>query len=111
MQHTKKVSIILLLAFVLTMVMPVSAFAASFSDVPSNHWAIQQLDRMNARGIIGGYEDGTARPNNPVTQFEAITMASRIMGLKYDEATHKGTYLPFKYPDWTGAYSTAVIAR
>ena len=110
MQHTKKVSIILLLAFVLTMVMPVSAFAASFSDVPSNHWAIQQLDRMNARGIIGGYEDGTARPNNPVTQFEAITMASRIMGLKYDEATHKGTYLPFKYPDWTGAYSTAVIA-
>ena len=36
MQHTKKVSIILLLAFVLTMVMPVSAFAASFSDVPSN---------------------------------------------------------------------------
>ena len=29
---------------------------------------------MNARGIIGGYEDGTARPNNPVTQFEAITM-------------------------------------
>ena len=41
----------------------------------------------------------------PLTVVEAITMASRIMGLKYDEATHKGTYLPFKYPDWTGAYS------
>ena len=66
MQHKKKLSVILLLAFALTMVIPVSAFAAGFSDVPSNHWVIQQIDRMNARGIIGGYEDGTARPNNPV---------------------------------------------
>ena len=110
MQHKKKLSVILLLAFALTMVIPVSAFAAGFSDVPSNHWAIQQIDRMNARGIIGGYEDGMARPNNPVTQFEAITMATRMMGLQYNESTNKGTYLPFKYPDWTGAYGVAVIA-
>ena len=110
MQYKKKLSVIVLLAFVLTMVIPVSAFAAGFSDVPSNHWAIQQIDRMNARGIIGGYEDGTARPNNPVTQFEAITMATRIMGLQYNESTSQGTYLPFKYPDWTGAYGVAVIA-
>ncbi len=110
MQHKRKLSVILMLAFILTMVVPVSAFAAGFSDVPSNHWAIQQIDRMNARGIIGGYEDGTARPNNPVTQFEAITMATRMMGLQYDESQNKGTYLPFKYPDWTGAYGVAVIA-
>ena len=110
MQYKKKLSVIVLLAFVLTMVVPVSAFAAGFSDVPSNHWAIQQIDRMNARGIIGGYEDGTARPNNPVTQFEAITMATRIMGLQYNESTSQGTYLPFKYPDWAGAYGVAVIA-
>lgn len=86
MQHKRKLSVILMLAFILTMVVPVSAFAAGFSDVPSNHWAIQQIDRMNARGIIGGYEDGTARPNNPVTQFEAITMATRMMGLQYVES-------------------------
>lgn len=110
MQHKKRVSVILVLAFVLTMVLPVSAFAAGFSDVPSNHWAIQQIERMNARGIIGGYEDGTGRPNSPVTQFEAITMASRLMGLTYDEAKNKGTYLPFKYPEWDGAYGVAVAA-
>lgn len=105
----KTVAIVLLLAFLVTMIMPVSAFAA-FPDVPSNHWAIQQLDRVAARGIMGGYEDGTARPNNSVTQFEAIAMASRMMGLEYDEATQKGTYLPFKYPDWAGAYNTCVAA-
>lgn len=110
MQYKKKLSVILLLAFLMTMVIPVSAFAASFSDVPSDHWAIQQIDRMNARAIIGGYEDGTARPNNPVTQFEAILMASRMMGLEYDAAKSKGTYLPFKYPDWDGAYGSAVAA-
>lgn len=105
----KTIAAVLLLAFVFTMIMPVSAFAA-FSDVPSNHWAIQQLDRVAARGIMGGYEDGTARPNNSVTQFEAIAMASRVIGLEYDEATQKGTYLPFKYPTWDGAYNTAVAA-
>jgi len=113
MQYSKKesktIAIVLLLAFMFTMMVPASAFAA-FSDVPNNHWAIQQLDRVAARGIMGGYEDGTARPNNSVTQFEAIAMASRMMGLEYDEATQKGTYLPFKYPDWAGAYNTCVAA-
>ena len=106
----KTVALVLMLAFVFTMVMPVSAFAASFPDVPDNHWALQQLERVAARGIMGGYEDGTARPGNPVTQFEAIAMASRMMELTYDEATQKGTYLPFKYPEWEGAYGTAVAA-
>ena len=90
----KTIAVVLMLAFMFTMVIPMSAFAA-FPDVPSNHWAVQQLDRVAARGIMGGYEDGTARPNNPVTQFEAIAMASRMMELQYDEATQKGTYLPF----------------
>ncbi len=106
----KKVTVVLLLFFVLTMVLPTSAFAASFSDVPSNHWALQQIERMSARGVIAGYQDGTAKPNNPVTQFEAVLMASRMMGLTYDESTSKGTYLPFTYPDWTGAYGSAVAA-
>lgn len=105
----RTIAVVMLLAFVFTMVTPISAFAA-FPDVASDHWAIQQLDRVAARGIMGGYEDGTARPNNPVTQFEAIAMASRMMELKYDESTEKGTYLPFKYPDWDGAYGTAVAA-
>lgn len=108
---TKKVAVVLLIAFALTMVCPVSAFAANFSDVPNDHWAIQQIDRMNARGIIVGYEDGTNRPNNPVTQFEALAMATRMMGLEYNETTHKGTYVSFKYPDWIGAYSVAVLAQ
>ncbi len=111
MQHKKKVAVILLVTFVLTMICPVSAFAASFSDVPGNHWAVQQIERMNARGIIVGYPDNTNRPDNPVTQFEALTMATRMMGLEYDEKTHKGTYVPFKYPDWTGAYSVAVLGH
>ena len=111
MKHKKKLSVVLLIAFVLTMICPVSVFAASFSDVSNSHWAVQQIERMNARGIIVGYEDGTNRPDNPVTQFEALAMATRMMGLEYDEATHKGTYIPFKYPDWTGAYSVAVLAH
>ena len=50
----KVIAAALMLAFLFTMVMPMSAFAA-FSDVPSDHWAIQQIDRVAAREIMGGY--------------------------------------------------------
>ena len=79
MKQKKLVSVLVLFAFAVTMICPVSAFAASFTDVSSDHWAIQQVERMNARGIIVGYPDGTNRPNNPVTQFEAITMAEETL--------------------------------
>ena len=110
MRNKKKVAIAIVIAFLVTMVLPVSAFAGSFPDVPSTHWAAQSIDRMNARAIVGGYEDGTARPDNPVTEFEAILMASRMMGLEYNADKDAGTVLPFKYPNWPGAYNSAVVA-
>ncbi len=105
---SKTIAVVLLLAFAFTMIVPTGAFAA-YSDVPSDYWAMQQLDCASARGFMGGYEDGTMRAENPVTQFEAISMAMRLLELEYDEATHKGTYLPFKYPDWPNAYQIAAV--
>lgn len=112
MQQNRKIfSTILVVTFLLMSICSTSAWAASFSDVSGSHWAIQQLDRMSARGVIQGYEDGTARPNNPVTQFEAIIMAVKVMGLDSKmSSVAKGTYLPISYPAWSGAYEYAVVA-
>ncbi len=105
---SKTIAVVLLLAFAFTMIMPTSAFAG-FADVPSDHWALQQLERVEARGIMTGYDDGTLKPDNPVTQFEAIVMALRTMDIEFDNA-QTGVYLPFKYPDWPNAYDIAATA-
>ena len=36
-----------------------------------------RFEKMRAQGIIGGYEDGTFRPDDAVTREEAATMFQR----------------------------------
>ena len=43
----------------------------TFSDVPPSNPFYVYIERMARRGIIGGYSDGTFRPNNPVTRGQA----------------------------------------
>jgi parallel beta-helix repeat protein len=47
--------------------------SSQFSDV-SGTWAAPYIEALAIRGIIGGFPDGTYRPNDPVTraQFAAI---------------------------------------
>lgn len=51
--------------------------AQNFSDV-NEHWAKLTIKKMNAKGLFKGYEDDTFRPNNPLTEAEAIVLADRI---------------------------------
>ena len=48
-----------------------------FSDVPAGHWAAGYVGYGSDRGIIAGFEDGTFRPNDPVT---AVQMAKMLLG-------------------------------
>lgn len=116
MKMKKKISMMVLVTFLLTALLPTGAWAVttsgkSFSDVTDKHWAKQQITRMNYRGVINGYEDGTARPDQSVTEFEAISMAVRIMGLESQTASvASGAYLPVAVPTWSGAKETGVVA-
>ncbi|MCS7291465.1 MAG: S-layer homology domain-containing protein [Gloeomargarita sp. SKYBB_i_bin120] len=42
-----------------------------------NFWAENCIQQLASRNIIGGYADGTFRPDNPVTRAEFATMVSR----------------------------------
>lgn len=107
---------IVLVTFLQTAIMPAGVWAVtttgkSFSDVSSNHWANQQITRMSYRNVINGYEDGTARPDQSVTELEAVIMAVRIMGLADQMSTvSAGTYLPVSVPSWSGAREAAIVA-
>jgi hypothetical protein len=47
---------------------------ASFSDVPTTHWAFKYIETAKAAGFIGGYPDGTFRPDAQVNRAEICKM-------------------------------------
>ncbi|MDR1246077.1 MAG: S-layer homology domain-containing protein [Clostridiales Family XIII bacterium] len=53
-----------------------SAFAASASDI-SGHWAEGQVLAGINYGYIGGYPDGTFKPDNTITRAEFVAIINR----------------------------------
>jgi hypothetical protein len=46
----------------------------SFSDVPAEYWAYGYIKWAACRGIVGGYSDGTFRPDNTTTRGQVAKM-------------------------------------
>lgn len=50
----------------------------NFSDI-KDHWAEDEITRIEQFGWIIGYDDGTFRPDNPITRAETVTMVNRVL--------------------------------
>lgn len=61
-------------------------FSNEFSDVPEDEWYANTVGFMSEQGIIKGYDDGTFRPNAPVTRAEFAAIASRFDKLTEGES-------------------------
>mgnify|MGYP000954046783 CR=1 FL=1 len=48
-----------------------------FSDT-EQHWAHQCIEEMSACGLLKGYPDGSFKPDQPLTQAEALSLAMRV---------------------------------
>lgn len=59
-----------------------------FSDADEANWANQSIGFMKYQQILSGYEDGSFRPNKPVSRIEAVVTAVRLMELE-EEAKAK----------------------
>lgn len=50
---------------------------SSYVDVPANHWAVGVIAAASASGLMGGFPDGTFKPNERLTRAQAIVILSR----------------------------------
>lgn len=73
----KKVMITILASLTLVSATPVMA-ASGFSDVPDTNWAAPAITFMVDKQIVGGYADGTFKPEKPVTKAEFIHMFHKL---------------------------------
>lgn len=70
---------------------------SDFSDVSSSDWYGTTVATLADMGILKGYEDGTFRPNAPITRAEFAAIATRF----FDETG--ATYEPGTFTDVTGS--------
>ncbi|MGN0965740.1 MAG: S-layer homology domain-containing protein [Dysosmobacter sp.] len=56
-----------------------------FSDIHENDWYYEAIVGSIKYGWINGYEDGTFRPNVPVTRAGVATIVNRMLGRSSDE--------------------------
>jgi hypothetical protein len=74
-------TIVLLLTVVTGNVFAQQGEGQTFKDI-KGHWGVASIMRMQELGILDGYEDGTFRPNNPLTPEELAVILDRIMDRK-----------------------------
>lgn len=85
-------SLLLLLA-------PASIFAKSFTDLSKEGktaWAYKYVDELSNKGILNGYEDGSFKPNNPVSFLETMQILKTVLNPSEEELQKaRNAYLEF----------------
>ncbi|AZO94268.1 S-layer homology domain-containing protein [Halocella sp. SP3-1] len=69
----------IVIAMFLVLALTASAFAASFADVPSSHWAYEAVNKLVASGILSGYPDGTFKGQNNLSRYEIAVVVARVL--------------------------------
>jgi len=57
--------------------LPLETSKQYFKDVPKGTWYYGYVNAAAKAGLVTGYEDGTYRPNNPVTRAELAVVGLR----------------------------------
>ncbi|AXI00783.1 S-layer homology domain-containing protein [Sporosarcina sp. PTS2304] len=52
-----------------------------FSDVPKHHPNYRAIHYMHEKGYIGGFEDGTFRPKEPITRKHVAKLLDKVLDL------------------------------
>lgn len=97
----------------IVMTAPASAQTA-FPDVPANYWAAPFINELTARGVIAGFaEDGTFRPEDPVTRAQFAAMINKAFNKPVIRPPVNFTDVPANYWGAGGiqkAYVTGFMA-
>ncbi|MCJ7749601.1 MAG: S-layer homology domain-containing protein, partial [Armatimonadetes bacterium] len=74
-----RVVIVALIALAAVLVMPLSAAAADYADVPTWYWAWNYVQGVSDAGVSSGYDDGYWRPSWVVSRDQMAVFIARAM--------------------------------
>jgi hypothetical protein len=79
----------------------VPAACSAEQNLPTDikgHWAEDDISTMLGTGVVGGYPDGTFKPNRSITRAEFTTIVNRAFGT-FDESA-EAAFTDVKKSDW-----------
>ncbi|MBB6669886.1 S-layer homology domain-containing protein [Cohnella nanjingensis] len=76
---------------------------AAYADVPAKHWASGYIRIVTDHEIFNGFNDGTFRPDVPVTREELATVMVRYLKLNVSQPIHSN------FADTQGRWSSAAV--
>ncbi|OMF44050.1 S-layer homology domain-containing protein [Paenibacillus peoriae] len=80
--------------------------SAAMSDI-SSHWAKEAIEKLTSAGVIGGYGDGTFKPNQTISREEIVIILSRIVNLNgVNKDDSKGSFTDLSS---ASSYATSAI--
>ena len=77
-----------------------------FTDVAEDSWYNNAISTLSNMGIINGYEDGTFKPNAPITRAEFTAIATRFFDY---EAEYDGAFNDVSARAWYADYVQAAV--
>jgi hypothetical protein len=75
-----------------------------FTDVPENHSLLKYINTARAQKIVGGYSDGSFRPDTPVTRAEGLKIVLGILGVSL-ETVDAPVYADVGRKDWVAPFA------
>ena len=74
-----------------------------FKDVSENHWARKKIVLLAALDLIGGYPDGTFKPNKTINRAELVSLLVKASGYMSNEPAETG-FKDVKNNNWAAFY-------
>ncbi len=81
----------------------------SFKDITDSHWASEYIIKLAQYGVIGGFEDGTYRPEDLVTKEQFVKMVVEAFGIKSDKTTT--SFADVSASHWANEYIAIAVGK
>ena len=75
-----------------------------FKDVTSSYPLLNYINTARSERVVGGYSDGTFRPDAPVTRAEGLKIVLTILGVSL-ESVDASVYLDVGRMDWVAPFA------
>lgn len=100
-----------LIALITTIALSISMLgmtvsAQTYSDVPTDFWAYDQVERVSAKNWFNGYPDGRFMPDSSITRAEAMTVIVKFLGLEL-KTPQVSSYHDVDVAEWYTPYIEA----
>ncbi|MBE7706563.1 MAG: S-layer homology domain-containing protein [Cyanobacteria bacterium SIG30] len=77
-----------------------SSLTEYYPDVPDNHWAAPEIDRLTEKCVLAGYPDGYFKPNRSITRAEVASMLVKGYNLEDTPLSSEGNFADVPNCHW-----------